>query len=157
MNQGVGGLVGPANVEQLQTKLFNDFTAVDHDVATCAAFSKVEKDNWVLFIHSFEAWYNIDPYSWSGYWSAGDLYDQGLQFQTQLIAWQQKIQSVGCALTEPLIAPPPQGVDWSSLKVIAASVAVVAGAVLLFPIIMEGTATARELRLARRSKNESAR
>lgn len=150
--QGLGAFVLPSSVISLQDKLFNDFAAVDHDVTVCAGLSTTQKTNWVAFVHSFQAWYNIDPTTFSSYWTAGTLYDQGLQFQSQLIAWQQTIKSSGCTLTEPDIVSPAPGIDWSALKTIAIAGAVLGTGFFLYPIIREATATARQIRTSSQPK-----
>lgn len=147
--QGLGALVFPSSVADLQEKLFNDFVAVDHDVTACTGLDAATRSNWLAFVASFEAWYNVDPYTWTGYWTAGNLYDQGLQLQTQLISWQAQLKTANCTLTEPDISPPPAGVDWSSLKFIAASIAVVAVAFVAFPVVTETVAAVRAARGAR--------
>ena len=141
--------MGPNSVALLQEKLFVDFTAVDHDVSVCKALSPALRSNWIQFVHTFEDWYNIEPYTWSSYWTAADLYDRGLQLQTQILSWQQLLQTAGCTLSEPMIVPPPPGVDWSALKVIAVSLAVVGAAFVVYPVIREATATARDFRTSR--------
>jgi hypothetical protein len=149
----LGDLVFPSSVEDLQNKLFNDFTALDHDVSVCTNLPTAVRTNWVTFVHTFEAWYNIDPNTFSGYWTAGELYDQGLQIQTQLIAWQAAISKAGCTLSEPAIAPPPIGINWDAAKTIVASIAVITVAIVTFPIVLEGVDTFRSYRESRTKKS----
>lgn len=150
--QGLGSLVGPAAVALLQEKLFNDFTAVDHDVSACTKLSATERTNWATFVHSFEAWYNVEPYSWGSYWTEGSLYDTGLQLQTQILAWQQKLQADGCTLTEPLIEQPAPGLDWGTIKTIVVAAAVLGTAFVVYPLITEGVAVSKDVRAHYKTK-----
>lgn len=150
--QGLGSLVGPSSVALLQEKLFNDFTAVDHDVSLCTKLSAVERTNWISFVHTFENWYNVDPNSWGSYWTEGSLYDTGLELQTQIIAWQQKLQADGCTLTEPLISPPALGLDWGTIKTIAIAAAVIGTAFVVYPLITEGVAVSKDVRAHYKTK-----
>lgn len=147
--QGLGSLVGPSSVALLQEKLFNDFTAVDHDVSLCTKLSAAERTNWITFVHTFENWYNVDPDSWGSYWTEGSLYDTGLELQTQIIAWQQKLQTEGCALSEPLISSPPPGIDWGTIKTIFVAAAVIGAAVTVYPLVKEATEVSKSIRTSR--------
>jgi hypothetical protein len=149
----IGALVFPSSVALLQEKLFNDMTALDGDVArsTAPGVTSAMRASWVAFVATFEAWYNTDPYSFASYWTEGNLYDQGLQLEQQLASWQKQFLAAGATLTEPTFAPPPVGVDWSAIKAIAVSVAVVAGAFVAYPLVKEVTAlTTPPRRKARR-------
>jgi hypothetical protein len=144
----IGALVFPSSVATLQQKLFNDVVALDGDVArsTAPGLTASLRASWVSFVATFEAWYNLDPYTLSGYFTAGTLYDQGLQLETQLAAWQQTMLAAGVTLSEPIFAPPPPGVDWSALAAIAVSAAIVAGAFVVYPVVKEivGVTTPRK-------------
>lgn len=130
-------VVLPSNVADLQEKLFNDVAALDRDVQAAGVLSAAQRATWAGFMGDFERWYNVDPYSFSSYWTAGTLYDQGVQLEQTLASWQATLAKLGARLTEPTFAPPSTGLDWSALKVIAVCAAVIAGAVVAFPVSRE--------------------
>lgn len=147
MSQGLGDLVLPSSLALLQEKLFNDFTAVDHDVTVCTRFTAVENTNWQTFVHTFEDWYNTDPYF--NFWTVGSLYNTGLEIQTQILAWQQKIEAAGCVLSEPLIVQPTPGLDWGTIKTIVIAAAVIGVAVTVYPVVKEAAAVSKTIRTSK--------
>lgn len=120
-------IILPADIEAVQARLKASADGTNESVKACAALDAPTKASWSFFYAAVSAYCAV-PIHWYAN-TTGSLYERGLDYEAELLQYQELIQGKGCQLTVPLhdvTPPPPPAVDFA--KWIAIGVTAAAGA-----------------------------
>lgn len=143
-------IVWPSDVRRKKNELDTFMRALDVSFDACQGLSTEEAIAYDNFSKAWRAFYAEDDSNFLGF-GAANRWDEALRYQDSIHGWQQDIFAPKCGLVGPKVKPPdvtPTEDLLSTVKVVAVVGAVIAGVVLVAPIVYEAVASAK---LARRA------
>jgi hypothetical protein len=103
-------IIFPSDIQAVQQRLGAAASGTDGSVGTCAKLDNATRAAWLSFYSAVQAYVAMKPavIPWGSgeVATTGSLYDQGLSYEKELFAWQQKLSGV-CALAVPVFDPTP--------------------------------------------------
>lgn len=139
-------IVWPSDVRRKKNELDTFMRALDVSFDSCQGLSAEEAITFDHFSKAWRGFYDEDE----GIFGAANKWDEALRYQDSIHGWQDIFASK-CGLVGPKVKPPdvtPTEDLLSTVKVVAVVGAVIAGVVLVAPIVYEAVASAK---LARRA------
>ncbi len=118
--------VTSTDAQNLKDQLNAAVISIDRDVSACTTLDQETRFAWFYFDQSWLAFYGDKP----SMWNAAAQMDRAQDYQSQISEWQSKL-SGQCRLSGPNLPEPPGGVDWSAVKVLAISAAVIVAGVVV--------------------------
>lgn len=116
-------VIMPSDIRAVQARLTGAVGAVQNTVDACPGLDGPTRASWVAFAVGVTT-YAQTPVHWYSN-TTGSMYDLGLSYEQQILAWQDLLQQKGCALTSPKFDPTPptpallDAVKWLSIGAVA--------------------------------------
>jgi hypothetical protein len=95
-------VITPQVIADLKGRLDPTAKSLNDEVNGCAALSADTKTSWSYFYKGWRDYADADPPSFYTF-GMGSIYDSGIAYQDQLIAWQKLLNTTCTSTTPPLV------------------------------------------------------
>ena len=103
----------PTDIANGQKQLLSDATATDQGISVCVGADATTKQEWGTFLANVKTFCAIEP-GWLT--STGRTVDELQSLQSELFAWQQRLQGMKCNVLPHNPTPPGASLDPSIIS-----------------------------------------